>query len=52
LYPVLGSAHVDVVFSKTEPPRKFVAAVQVLLADRKTFFAKWLRDWKRKSAAA
>ena len=43
--------HVDVFFSKREPPRKFVAAVQVLLADQETFFAKWLRDWKRKSAA-
>jgi CheY-like chemotaxis protein len=44
--------HVDAVFSKREPPRKFVAAVQVLLADRDNFFSKWLRDWKRKSAAA
>jgi CheY-like chemotaxis protein len=43
--------HVDKFFSKRETPRKFVAAVQVLLADRKNFFAKWLRDWKRKSAA-
>ena len=44
--------HVDIFFSKREPPRKFVAAVQVLLAERKNFFLKWLRDWKRKSAAA
>jgi CheY-like chemotaxis protein len=44
--------HVDIFFSKREPPRKFVAAVKVLLADRDNFFVKWLRDWKRKSAAA
>jgi CheY-like chemotaxis protein len=43
--------HVDKFFSKREPPRQFVAAVQVLLADRKNFFSKWLRDWKHKSAA-
>ncbi|MBZ5509584.1 MAG: response regulator [Acidobacteriia bacterium] len=43
--------HVDVFFPKREPPRKFVAAVHVLLADRENFFAKWLRDWKRKAAA-
>jgi CheY-like chemotaxis protein len=43
--------HVDKFFSKREPPRKFVAALQVLLADRQNFFSKWLRDWKRKSAA-
>lgn len=43
--------HVDKFFSKREPPRKFVAAVQVLLADREHFFSKWLRDWRRKSAA-
>ena len=43
--------HVDKFFSKREPPRKFVTAVQVLLAERETFFAKWLRDWKRKAAA-
>ena len=43
--------HVDIFFSKREPPRKFVAAVQVLLGDRQRFFLKWLRDWKRKSAA-
>ena len=50
-FPGATLDHVDVVFSKREPPRKFVAAIQVLLADRKNFFAKWLRDWKRKSAA-
>jgi CheY-like chemotaxis protein len=44
--------HVDIFFSKREPPRKFVAAVKVLLAERDNFFVKWLRDWKRKSAAA
>ena len=43
--------HVDVFFSKREPPLKFVAAVQVLLAEQDSFFSKWLRDWKRKSAA-
>jgi CheY-like chemotaxis protein len=43
--------HVDVFFSKREPPRKFVTAVRVLLADRENFFSKWLRDWKRKAAA-
>lgn len=43
--------HVDVFLSKREPPRKFVAAVEVVLADQETFFAKWLRDWKRKAAA-
>ncbi len=43
--------HVDMFFSKREPPRKFVAAVQVLLSGRQRFFLKWLRDWKRKSAA-
>ncbi|HEX9121193.1 MAG TPA: response regulator [Terriglobales bacterium] len=43
--------HVDKFFSKREPPRKFVAAVQVLIADQESFFSKWLRDWKRKSAA-
>ena len=43
--------HVDIFFSKREPPRRFVAAVQVLLADRENFFSKWLRDWKHKSAA-
>jgi CheY-like chemotaxis protein len=42
---------VDVFFSKREPPRMFVAAVQVLLAERENFFSKWLHDWKRKSAA-
>jgi CheY-like chemotaxis protein len=43
---------VDIFFSKREPPWRFVAAVQVLLADREHFFSKWLRDWRRKSAAA
>jgi CheY-like chemotaxis protein len=42
--------HVDKFFSKREMPRKFVAAVQVLIADQETFFAEWLRDWKRKAA--
>ena len=43
---------VDIFFSKREPPWRFVAAVQVLLADSEHFFSKWLRDWRRKSAAA
>jgi CheY-like chemotaxis protein len=43
---------VDIFFSKKEPPWRFVAAVQVLLADHEHFFSKWLRDWRRKSAAA
>ena len=43
--------HVDVFFSKREPPRKFVAAVHVLLAERENFFFKWLRDWQHKAAA-
>lgn len=42
--------HVDKCFSKREPPRKFLAAVQVMLADQDSFFSKWLRDWKRKAA--
>jgi len=42
--------HVDKFLSKREPPRQFVAAVQVLLADQDSFFSKWLRDWKRKAA--
>jgi CheY-like chemotaxis protein len=44
--------HVDMFLSKRETPRRFVAAVQVLLAERENFFLKWLRDWRRKSAAA
>ncbi len=43
---------VDIFFSKTEPPWKFAEAVQVLLNGRKDFFSKWLRDWRRKRAAA
>ena len=42
--------HVDRFMSKREQPRAFVAAVQILLAERKSFFSKWLRDWKRKAA--
>ena len=42
---------VDVVFSKREAPRKFVAAVLVLVAERENFFLKWLREWQYKSAA-
>jgi CheY-like chemotaxis protein len=43
--------HVDVFLSKREPPLKFVAALQALLASRENFFSKWLRDWKHKAAA-
>jgi CheY-like chemotaxis protein len=43
---------VDVFFSKKEPPRTFVTAVQVLLAGREHFFSKWLHDWRRKRFAA
>ncbi len=43
---------VDMFFSKRESPRKFVAAVQVLLAGRENFFSRWLREWRRKRAVA
>lgn len=43
--------HVDKFCSKRETPRKFLAAVQGLLADQDSFFSQWLRDWKRKAAA-
>jgi CheY-like chemotaxis protein len=42
---------VDLFFSKREPPRSFVAAVQDLFTRREQFYSKWLRDWKRKLAA-
>lgn len=43
---------VDMFFSKTEPPWRFVEAVQALLTRGEDFFSKWLRDWQRKRAAA
>jgi CheY-like chemotaxis protein len=42
---------VDMFFSKREPPWTFVAAVEVLLAHRGSFFSKWLRDWRHRKAA-
>jgi CheY-like chemotaxis protein len=43
---------VDMFFSKSEPPSKFVAAVQILVSGREHLFSERLRDWRRKLAAA
>jgi DNA-binding NarL/FixJ family response regulator len=42
---------VDMFLSKREPPRKFVEAVEDLLARSEDRFSKWLRDWKSRLAA-
>ncbi len=46
------SDEVDMFCSKRQLPSEFVAALQILLARGRHSFSTWLRDWKRKLAAA